>query len=117
MPFTYGRPGAPEDNVPARGPAHRARPAFSAETFRPAERKPSVSMKSFHGMQSFHVVAGRRRRGAPRAGNAGGREPEAWGRAAAASKRHFARTPLFYEVTHVIAAYKRDGVLLLLTKE
>jgi hypothetical protein len=27
------------------------------ETFRPAETKPPVSMKSFHGMQSFHVIA------------------------------------------------------------
>ena len=39
------------------GPAARAWAAVSVETFRPVEIKHAICVRSFHGMQSFHVVA------------------------------------------------------------
>jgi hypothetical protein len=45
------------DRAPDGSRAVGAWPAVSVETLHPAEIKPPVSRKSFHGMQSFRVVA------------------------------------------------------------
>jgi hypothetical protein len=56
-PLTYERRGAPEDRAPDSSPAIGAWPAVSVETLHLAEIKHAPRVESFHGMQSFHVVA------------------------------------------------------------
>jgi hypothetical protein len=57
MPATYEKRGALGGRVPAGSCSRPGSAAVSVETFRPVEIKHAPRVRSFHGMQSFHVVA------------------------------------------------------------
>jgi hypothetical protein len=75
MPLTEGRRGALEGSAPDNGPAAGTLSAVNVETLHPAEIKHAVRVRSFHLMQSFHVLATGRTAAPRERGTRGGLGP------------------------------------------